>query len=166
MMYRDDDIDCYTRDSLVCVKIPFVNGACAEFVKGLPSTKDMSDYPLDTNYTKTKCSLYVPKFEHDETIDLLPIFRDSGLSELCQTNNFNNMTENPDIGESLYTSLFKQRNMCSFDENGAEVKTVAAAQLRTRSIPFTIIFDRAFHHRIVKNGHVLISGYYNGDKTV
>lgn len=157
MMYLENDLGCYVKNDVNAIKLFFKNGAHAEFVMGLPSN---SDFNNSFTYSHRKCTLYLPKFTHDETIDLLPIFKKANLSELTNTNNLNNIANDP----LLHVSVFTQKNMCSFNEDGGQVKTVTKVCC-TRGVkmqPIVLNFNKPFHYRIIKNNEILISGYYNG----
>lgn len=159
MMYQENHLEYYIEDDIKAVKLNFNLGAHAEFIMGLSSNIDMNNID-EFYYSSGKCRLYLPKFTHSETVDLLELFNDAGLEELMVQNNINNLCNDP----SLYVDVFKQKIYCSFDEEGATVEAITKlCATRGISFPVTIKFNKPFHYRIVKDDKILISGYYNGD---
>lgn len=166
MMYQENNLNCHIADDIQAVKLPFTNGAYAEFIMGLPSNVDSNNIKT-LSYRTYKCELYLPKFKHEETINLIPVFKndelkESNLKELFEGGNLTNMYNDP----ALFISSFKQKNICSFDENGGEVKAVTSIVGR-RCLKIieecTLNFNKPFHYRVIKNNEILISGFYNGD---
>lgn len=168
MMYQENNLNCCIANDIQAVKLPFTNGAYAEFIMGLPSNVDSNNIK-NISYRINKCKLYLPKFKHEETINLIPVFKNNelkelNLKELFEAGNLTNMYND----SQLLISSFKQKNICSFDENGGEVKAVTAmvggrCLSIQKDVTVTLIFNKPFHYRVIKNNEILISGYYNGD---
>lgn len=160
MMYQENYLDYYADSNIKAIKLYFKNGAYAEFMMGVDSNIDINNINK-LYYSKKKCMLYLPKFKHSETIDLVELFTNADLKELFLQNNLNNLCNDPE----LYIYKFKQIIKCSFEEKGAQMISITKVCL-TRSIqspPEIIKFNKPFHYRIVKDEKILISGYYNGD---
>ena len=156
----------YYYDKFIAVKLPFTDGSYAEFFMNLPKDYSLSNLN-NIKYKKDKVELYLPKFKHEQLIDLKPIFIEADLCELFEENNINNISNEFD-NKNLYVDMFQQRIICLFDENGAECKsgTVAVAVSRCVSLEsdlnIQINFNRPFYYRVVKNNINLLSGYFNG----
>ena len=158
-MHQTSTLNYFKDDTIEAVKLAFTNGAEAEFVMGLPSNVEISE---NYSYDKTRISLSLPKFSHEETIDLIPVCKESGLADLFTAGSLGKMVNDP----TAYISAFVQKIYTSFDEEGAEVRAVtygvamAMASMPMKSI--TVQFNKPFHYRITKNESTLVQGFFTG----
>lgn len=172
MVQANKAILYYQNGPITAVQLPFNHGAVAELVLGLSAGSDITqNYPYSNDGTKV--ILYVPKFKHEEKIDLTAVVSAAGFGSLFGPDGLKGMVPaGPAVPgqprNGAYVSKFEQIIFTEFDEEGAEVRAVtfatvvptAAMPMREREI--TIRFDRPFHYRITKDGSTLLQGYYEG----
>ena len=159
-MTQRDNIDIYEHGNIVGVKLPFNQGAVAEFMMGL-----FEDDAFENTYTyqNENIALYLPKFEHKAECDLSPRLSNTGYGDMFIDGNLDRLGKNKNISIRSITQIIHVR----FDEEGAEVKsatTMLAIIPGITTMPKyrTIEFNRPFHYRIVKDSITLVHGYYKG----
>ena len=150
------------------VRMPFKNGATAEFIMGLEPARGF-DFPI--NYQRdNEVRLRLPKFTHKEEYDLIEFLTLMGFGFLREEGHLMKINGNWDlkIGEA------RQIIEVTFDEGGAEVKAVTyttcapgCAAMPVYIPPIDIFFDKPFHYRITKKIEgqqvTVVSGYFNGN---
>ena len=155
-MQRTGSMQYFGGNTIQALKLPFANGAYAEFVLGLGANEEFSlDKRFD--YISRQIELHLPKFTGAFNNDLkdLPIF-----NEARSPGNLNEMVGNPNAKVGTAEQLIQ----LSFDEEGAEVKALTYVALRATAVqverPLVVRFNRAFHYRIVKDGLEIVRGFY------
>lgn len=154
MMIQKETFGAFRKDGVTAVKLQFQGGATAEFAMGLPVDKL---FDQEITYKQYEIELHLPKFEHKETIDLVPIVNAIDCSAIFSPGSLSLIT-----GSSLAAvTEMRQVIYVNFDEQGAEVKAVSSA-LMTLSMPTVIAFNKPFRYRIVKDDICLVNGFFDG----
>ena len=156
MNKKYDELLVANRGGVVGVSIPFTNGARAEFVMGLEHEDDLAF----TDYYPTKdVQLFLPKFHHEQELDLEEYLRENGLEALLAPGSLERIYPGARVGK------IKQKIDLVVDEEGAELKvyTYAMVPLAIGMGPKGLIikFDQPFHYQIVKDSNVLVTGYFD-----
>lgn len=168
MRQANKKIRYYQQDGISAVQLPFRHGAVAEFVLGLPVGSDISvDLPYGNEGIEV--SLALPRFKHQERINLERVVEAAGLGGLFEAGSLQGMVpETSPMGKyNAGVSKFEQLIYAEFNEEGAEVRAVTYATVRTAIVMekrIVMHFDRPFHYRIIKDGSTLLQGYYGAEK--
>ncbi|MDE6715636.1 MAG: hypothetical protein K2J74_04045 [Muribaculaceae bacterium] len=109
-------------------------------------------------------NIYLPKIDITKENDLIPVFKNMGLSYLLDANWGASMYEALGYDSNLYLRIFRQNAVLNLDEKGSEIKVVTAASAWSSfgGGPSTATFDRPFIYFIRERstGAVLLAGVY------
>ncbi|KAK9874821.1 hypothetical protein WA026_005629 [Henosepilachna vigintioctopunctata] len=148
------------------LKLPFANRKAEliillpDKIDGLPEAEKNSEQIwMHYNYTRTYVKVYLPKFRIESNIDMVPILKNMGITNLFAKADLSGITK-----EDVHVSAVRQKTFIDVNESGVEAASATSAVGEGRSLHFSKqvaeIFkaDHPFIFCILYDNNALITG--------
>jgi len=181
MMHMSEDCDYADKDSYQAMKKDYRGGDYSLVVLLPRNSNGLEDLELDISSTgfdgladgfqKTAMDIYLPRFESESTMDLIPALKEMGITDAFgKTADFSGISSDAD--GPFYIKLMRQKARIKTDEEGTEAAAATAVELQGEGVaerqqrPVLFRADHPFVYLLVHNptGAILFAGEYGKKK--
>lgn len=128
------------------------------------NSEELKAYIENMKYESVNVTL--PKFTQETELDLVPFFKSLGVSKMFEDIDILNITDNTNITNKKYISVFKQKVKIIVDENGTEASAATVVSCLIESCCFNeckvidFVANHPFTYYIMYDNIILFSGTY------